>query len=360
MTKRKLLIFIFSTLILVSLVGQISAGFSSLSMVNEFENGIVDIQINDGETSSHVVVPYSEICKNPSITNNGSDCYVRVKVLFSNEGIADDVTFVGIKPDWALNDDGYLYYTNILHHNETVEIFDSVKLGNIGNEHQTTEFSVDIAVDAIQSKNFTVDFASASPWGDVAILKVEGKDSNITEYQPLPDTSFKIIYHDDVKGMVKNFDGFFSSISTLMPGDAYEDVLEIQNNTNRHKTIYFTTSNAMNEEFLNNVVFKIIDEDNNAIYEGNLGENKEIVIEALDANTSSKVKFRIEVPTEIGNEFALDTSSVEWTFSTKQVEDVPQTGDNSHVELYFVLMVASIVGLLFTIRGMKKHDEKVS
>ena len=360
--KRKILIFIFSSLLVFSLVGQISAGFSSLDVLNEFQNGIIDIEIGEEQSNvnKQLILPFDEICKNPYIKNNGSDCYVRAKLTFSDENIVADIN--GLSADWFLNNDGYFYYTKILKSNEKINIFESIKLGDIDQEQELTDFSIDINVDAIQSKNFIADFNSTTPWSDVEVLKTNEKNPNVTEYKPLPNTSFKIIYQDDIKGMIKNFDSFFNSVSTLMPGDCHEEILEIQNSTNKQQVIYFATQNISNEDFLSKVKFSIVNERGNSVFEGTLAENKKIIIDTLDAKTSSTIKFTIEIPKDLNNEFALDTSSVKWVFSTQQIEDVevPQTGVSSNIEIYLLLMLASIIGLIFSIKGMKKHDKENS
>ena len=359
MLKRKILIFIFSLLLIFSLVGQISANFSSLDVTNEFQNGIVDIEVGQRKTENNMVLPYDEIYEDAYIKNNGADCYIRTKFTFSNENIVNDTNISGMSSDWVFVEDGYYYYTKVLRSNESISLFKSLKIGDIDDEFQLSNFTADICVDAIQSKNFVADFTSKKPWGEVEILKVNNS-SNITEYKSLPDTSFNIIYNDDVKGMVKNFDSFFNDVENLMPGDCYEDVLEIQNNTNKEQVVYFSTKCTTNEKFLNHVVFTIINDNGDVVLGGNLGENKEIMLDVLEAYTNSKITFRIEVPKSINNEFVLDKSAVKWAFSTKNIEDisVPQTGYKSHTGIYIALACISIIGLIFSVKGMKKYDKK--
>ena len=146
MIKRKIFICIFSLLLLISLIGSISATFTPLSVKNEFENGIVDIelgekQLNDDATGSQTVLPFSEINKNTYITNKGSECYVRAKLTSSNEEIVKDATILGMDNNWIYTGDGYYYYTKILKSNETVDIFKSIKLGDIDKEYQSSKFN---------------------------------------------------------------------------------------------------------------------------------------------------------------------------------------------------------------------------
>lgn len=363
--RKNFFICIFSLLMTFSLIGQISAGFTSVNITNKFQNGIVDIEINEKQTNesneeiSQVVLPFSKIEKNPHIKNNGSDCYVRARITSSNESIIKDATILGINPNWIRTNEGYYYYTKPLKNNETIEMFDGIKLGNIDKEYQTTNFNIDIKVDAVQSKNFIADFNSPTPWGKIEVLKTDNNNSNIVEYRQIPDESFKVIYRDDVKGMIKNFDSFFTSAQKLMPGDCYEDILELQNNTNTKQTIYFATQNTINKEFLDKVLFSIIDENNNVVFSGNLGESKEIALATIEANTNSNIRFKIEVPKELTNEFALETSSVKWIFSTEDIiqPDAPQTGDNTNITFYTFLMIVSIIGLFFSVRGLR-YDKK--
>lgn len=208
MTKRKIIIFIFSVLLFVSLFGQIFASFSSLNVLNEFTNGSVNVAIyednNDVPNNNQNLLPFDRIKKNPYIINNGSDCYVRVKLMFSNTDIVNDENIIWMNPNFILKNDGYYYYNKVLEQNSTVEIFRDIQLGDIDGKYQSFDFDIGIQLDAVQNKNFYVDFDSDSPWGVVEILDSNSDYPQINEYQQVSQKSITISFQNGADKLISN------------------------------------------------------------------------------------------------------------------------------------------------------------
>lgn len=364
MIKRKIFIFVFSLLLLFSLFGQVFAYFPSLNIINEFTNGAVDIAIGDksiidNSNGYNTVLPFDKIDRNPYIVNNGADCYVRIKFVFSNSEIVNEDNLIWLNPDLLQKNDGYYYYNKILKSNDFLDIFDGIQLGDIDEQHQLTDFGVDIQVDAVQSKNFSIDFNAENPWGVVEVLHIDENYPQIKEYKQLANKTINIECQGDMGSFVKNFDNFFCDLSILMPGDIYSDVLEIKNSGEQVQKIYFSTHCIENKEFLNKVKMTVVDECGNTVFDGVLGEDESFVLCDVNAKSNSKLTFTINVSAEIGNEHASETSVLQWIFSTEQIitPSNPKTGDNTNIQLYFVLMIISAAGLILSI-GAMKYDKK--
>ena len=135
MIKRKLLIILLCLSMLVCGSGFVY-GMTTTSVINEFETGIVDIELDEYQKVGDVeepwvdnptILPGDVVSKIPRIDNPGNDCYVRVKITFWDTDQLDEDDLFGISDKWVKADDGYWYYTEILPHGKTVDIFEGIK-----------------------------------------------------------------------------------------------------------------------------------------------------------------------------------------------------------------------------------------
>lgn len=171
------------------LVGNVYAKhFSITEVINNLFMDTVDIsleeymELENGELvlfkPAEILIPGDTISYVSQINNLGVDCYIRLKVSFSNlykDGIEnnelDPLDMTHIKnideSQWVYRN-GYLYYVDVLKEGETVllpqKINTPVEWNNSYAKHQ---FDVDITAEAIQSKNFEVDITSENPWGSI-------------------------------------------------------------------------------------------------------------------------------------------------------------------------------------------------
>ena len=333
MIKRKLIVILLCLSMLVCGSGLIY-GMATTSVINEFETGIVDIGLNeyqivDGKeedwSDGPLIMPGDTVSKIPRIDNDGNDCYVRVKITFRDTDVLNETDLFGIDSKWVKADDGYWYYTDILPHGETVDVFAGLFIPtDFPQDCSGDVFYIDIDADAIQSKNFEPDFESANPWGNIEILECEKEGQyDISTFKPSDDRAFEIVYLGDVDKLVKNEDDFFVNFPYLMPGDTYSDSVVLENDSDDDITMYFHTEAIDDSELLEKIQLKIttvIDGKTVVVYEGPLQAEdlqSDIALGVIPAGDSGEFKFEINVPAELNNKYTIMSSEVKWVFYTE-------------------------------------------
>ena len=177
-------------IVVILCIAGIWAYFTDTATVtNHVKMGIVDIELKEytlDENGNKIewkntenVLPGETISKIPEITcaKGSADCYVRAKVAIKakNENLMNDEEMLTLdnvnvdKDKWYYcEQDGYFYYKEILTDKSgSVTLFTEVDVpSQWENKWALEEFTIDVVVDAIQSKNFTPDFNqnSAEPW----------------------------------------------------------------------------------------------------------------------------------------------------------------------------------------------------
>ena len=99
--------------------------------------------------------------KEPKVKNTGTvDCYVRAKVLVSDSRALDYFTYYDDEnfgfhtEDWITEEDGWIYYKNILKPGESSSpIFTHILLSNNIPDH-LLGFSIDIVFESVQTEHF--------------------------------------------------------------------------------------------------------------------------------------------------------------------------------------------------------------
>lgn len=187
--KAKSIIAVASIVCIIGVSGIIAYFTDTATVTNHATMGIVDIDlkeymINDaGEKvewqDQKNITPGDVISKIPEINcvTGAVDCYIRAKVEISckDEALqnsAEMLTLDDLNVDetkwYYCQEDGYFYYKTIVtDKTEPVVLFSEVTIpANLGNEWSLEELSIDVTAEAIQSKNFTPDFAEGStePW----------------------------------------------------------------------------------------------------------------------------------------------------------------------------------------------------
>lgn len=402
MVKRKPFIIILGLSMMLFCGSTVNAK-TSVDVINEFETGIVDIELTEyqknGDTeelwvNKAEVLPADEISKIPRIHNDGNDCYVRAKITFTGTDEVDDECLYGMTNDWVKADDGYYYYKKILPHGEDVDIFQGIKIpDNFSQNMEGNTFYIDIAVDAIQSKNFTPNFETASPWGSVEILECEKEGQyDVSTFKKSDSKAFQITYQGDSKKLIRNHEDFFDNFPYLMPGDTYSDGIDIVNNSNNDIKLYFRSEALDDSELLDKILLEIttiVDGEYKVLYSGTLRAeelSEDVILGVIPKGEKAYFDFKIEVPAELNNKYTILDSYVRWIFSTSPIEEIIETnkptetnpptnetistvttvpnviptGDSANVGLYMILIGISL-GLFFIVclKAVKdgKEDE---
>ncbi len=101
------------------------------------------------------------------------------------------------------------------------------------------------------------------------------------------------------------------------------------------------------------------------VFTGKLdGAQNSVLLGSFRQNEGTVLTAVLEVPPQLGNEYANRLGEVDWVFTVEEYDDanphIPQTGDHSHMMLYVTLMALSAIGLfllLFLSRNKKKTEE---
>lgn len=229
--------------------------------------------------------------------------------------------------------DGYYYYNVVLNPEETSDPIFTDFVVPSDYSYPNSTFEVKIDADAIQSKNFTPDFTSTAPWGNVEIKEYLGNNSYKYEKTNSTVSTFTITYSGNTNELISNSSDFFSNIPTLVPGDTYSDSFNIYNKFDKAIFVYFTglpnledaENDPIRKELLELIHLKIFEKDSNnneiIIFEGNLAETIDnLIIAALEANERKDIYFTIHFDENAKNDFTELDSLVSWYFTAKYSE----------------------------------------
>ena len=370
MIKRKHFIIMIGLSIVLFCTGTIYA-MTQTEVTNYFETGIVDIELSEYQlngdteepyTDKEVVVPNQKISKIPRIQNDGVDCYIRAKITFRETDEVNDECLFGMDEKWVKADDGFYYYTEIVPHGSSVDLFDGLIIPEDFSKKYEEAFYIDIDTDAIQSKNFTPNFDSANPWGSVEILECEKEGMyDVSTFKASDSKSFEIKYLGDSGQLIKNEEDFFVNFPYLMPGDVYSDSVELVNDSEDMIKLYFRSEALDDSALLDNILLTITTEiggKEEVVYSGSLRAAElceNIILGRIPKGDTGYFHFTIEVPAELNNEYTILDSYVTWIFSTELIEDsdiIPETGDTTNF-WGFYLSLAGVLLCFFGVLGLK-------
>lgn len=371
--KRKIAIILCSAVVTLG-IGT-AFGETVASVVNNFNTGIVDIdlqqyEIVNGEEveSSGVteVMPGRQVSRIARITNEAYDCYVRAKVAFSKEDLSEENLY-GVSDDWVRKDDGYYYYTKVLKTDEATDLFEGVSIPtDFSQELEEQRLNLDVSVDAIQSRNFNPNFDNGNPWGDVEILERKQGDYEMSQFKMNEDSNvFTVEYKGASEGLVINKDDFFSDFTTMMPGDVLEHDIELKNTGDNKIDLYFNTETVDDSELLDAIQLQI-SVDGKEIYNGSINAEELNDKIKLGNYGDGKMSFKVTVPAELNNHYSLLDSKVKWVFSADEKEseggisqvldkiNPVQTGDPTIIAGWIVLLVGSAVACGVIVKKRRK------
>ena len=180
----------------------------------------------------------------------------------------------------------------------------------------------------------------------------------------------------------------FDNFKNVMPGDKLEETITVKNSVWNHDYIkvYFKAKphNALNplaydrdqaaaegkkdetiatmEAFLKQLDMTIYDSRGNVVYTGKAlnAPDKSISLGTIRKNKSMDFTVKIEVPLELGNEFASRVGEVDWVFTVEarnDPSDTPKTGDYVIVGAV-ALMAVSGAALLVLLIGKRRKNRK--
>lgn len=369
--KRNLRMILLCLSCMVFLGSGIVFAMEEISVTNHIETGVIDIELNEYQEQEDgtltewednpILLPGSRISKIPRIENLGYECYVRASLDFSLDELEDSYFDMG--EHWIYGKDGYWYYTEVLKSGTYTDIFQGIQVpDDFSQEYEGQTLQLKIDVDAIQTNNFIPDYDSEKPWGDVEIQAcIQEAPYTINSLDTENPKQFEIQYDKTSKELIKNEEDFFSNIPTLFPGDVYTDILDLTNTSSNPIKLYFHTYSEASD-LLDQIKLTIVlvhSSRENLIYEGSLNSKeleKQLLLTEIYGNGKQQLRYTLEVPKELDNQYTLLKDQVRWMFSVEEIGTV-QTGDTLNITPALLIMLISGV-FIFALLLNKLHFSK--
>jgi hypothetical protein len=343
------------------------------SVTNEFETGSAQVSLTEfliDEENNKIECPDGVVVENvlpgqketviANIQNDAADCYVRLKQAWD---APDAISTIFEENDnWVETSDGYIYYTQILSENESVDLSMLICVNkDLDESYASAAIFQYVRVEAIQSANFTPDFTSADPWGGVEIQDVPYFETGYNS-GALGSQSLRIQYQGQSEGLVENSDDAFANFATLMPGDVYTDSLQLSNTSNNSIVMYFQSQLEETSPLYDALQLKIdcVSGDvRKNIFDGKLSDSALDTLKLVDLvpNETATLEYTLSFPAEYDNDYSLLGGQVTWIFSTEEIildKVDPRTGDQTYIAIYLFAG-----GCFFVLAGLligKKHE----
>ena len=166
----------------------------------------------------------------------------------------------------------------------------------------------------------------------------------------------------------------FPNFRDVMPGDTLTQKITVKNNAdNKVKVNIYIRSLGAHEnsvDFLSQLGLKVAKSEENKMaymFDAKANETAQldrwVCLGTLYSGGEVNLDVTLTVPVELDNEFQNKTGCLDWEFMIEEFpieEDdpqSPQTGDNSHVGLWFAVMLGSLATLIILLVWYKKDKE---
>lgn len=389
---------------LLGAAGTHGAFTDTLEVISHISTGDINIQLSEymmkGSTevafkTPQTVLPGEEISKIPRITNLALPCWIRAKVIYHNEdekleGFSDQ-SLKEFGDGWVRRGE-YYYYTSVLKRKASVDLFRAVSVPDTWKEeHSLQTLGLTIQAEAIQAANFKPDFTAMSPWGNQKIqLCVHEEDGTLTCRKE--SNKLSVEFSGKAHKLLAVPEDFFVNLGFAMPGDVLEESIALSNTTGNPAEIFFKTSTEGRSEEQLKLLKEIrltIGMNGKTLYKGTL--DSEALSKAHSLGTygpgkTGSLDFRLEIPSEWDNSYALKKTDVTWIFSTSEQDDGDggsgpdgnagsgsteqknsgyqaqkvKTGDSSPIEIVIAVLLCSGAGIavLCIRKGGSKIEKK--
>ena len=144
-------------------------------------------------------------------------------------------------------------------------------------------------------------------------------------------------YRGKQEGLISTPNDFFLNLGQLLPGDIKEGKAYIRNTTDDEIEVFFKTEPLGKEEYYDEIDYSLLEKikltinlkksGNNSeesVYEGNLGAelmSEYVSLGKFQKGFDGEFLFKIEVPTELRNNYTLSTTKVKWVFAVGNDEE---------------------------------------
>ena len=322
----------------------------------------VDIEIKEFKLDNNQEVSYKDeegrrvfpgetVSLIPKIYNLGENCYLRVKIDYLDENTDFKKYISGFSDKWEQSGD-YYYYNEVFKKDDVITLFDTVKIpDDVSKNNDSRVIELKICAEAIQEKNTEKKLELSENWEGITPTKSIGSIYNIDT-----NNSSKTIikYENDTNNDVNVSNYFLESINKIMPGDKFTDTIEIKNTSNGKKKYYIRTdtneNNSKELELLDKIELIVVNQGGSILYSGKLLMKNPVFLGEYNPDEAQKLQFKISVPSELENEYAVLSPNLNLVFSSEEENTViskimnPKTGDS--IDLTITIFLISSIGLI--------------
>ena len=197
---------------------------------------------------------------------------------------------------------------------------------------------------------------------------------------PVSAADGKVTYSGNAGGFVfepgsdHSLTDLFPNFKDVMPGDTLTQQITVKNNAdNKVKVKIYIRSLGAHEDsvdFLSKLGLKVAKSEENKMaymFDAKANETAQLTdwvcLGTLYSGGEVNLDVTLTVPVELDNEFQNDVGYLDWEFMVEEfpIEEgdpkPPQTGDNSHMGLWFALMIGSLTMLIILLFWRKKDKE---
>lgn len=153
-----------------------------------------------------------------------------------------------------------------------------------------------------------------------------------------------VVEYNGEEGLIAAPNDFFLNLDELLPGDTKEDVAYIKNTTDSEIEVFFKTEPLDKTEYYDDIDYSLLQKiklkisiknsknsDEKILYDGNLGAelmNNYVSLGKYTKNFDGEFKFKLEVPTDLRNDYTLSTTKVKWVFAVNKTKDSENTNND--------------------------------
>lgn len=163
----------------------------------------------------------------------------------------------------------------------------------------------------------------------------------------------------------------FESLKGVMPGDTLTQQIEVRNDVKNDVKIklYMRSlgANEGSEEFLKQMTLGVKAADGSELFAACADETAQLTdwvcLGTFYSGAKTTLDVTLNVPVEMGNDFAEQVGSLDWEFAVEElpVEPTdpvgPKTGDDTPVALYAAICAVCAGAVVFLIATRKKKEQ---
>ena len=267
--------------------GNININLNTYELNKDFEEVIYG-------TENKIYLNGDDVSLIPKVQNIGDDCYIRIKIDYINSEFNSGDYINNMTSKFQLHDEFY-YYEDVVKCDDIIKIFDGVKIPENINQK---EIELTITAQAIQAKNFEPDFTLSDPWKGIQPVESSNTSYNLDS----KDDAVTVVFKDGAENDVSIRNDFFKNISNILPGDVFEDIIEIKNKSKESAKYYLSYKSKGNEdELLEHLELIINNKAGKILYSGKIKDINNLQLGEYLYKEADQLNLKLIVPNDLEN-----------------------------------------------------------